>query len=49
MKEDPQELPIRFIFTTKHNPGTPHHLEEVLRNYLKGKGIELKEDLTIVL
>lgn len=45
--DDRQRLHIEVLFKTKHIPGTPVHLREILRSYLAPKGIELQDDLTI--
>lgn len=47
--EEKQTLTITFVFNTKHNPGTPEHLSEVLRNTLAPKGIQLLENNLITI
>ena len=48
MKE-PQKitLAITFIFKIEHNPGNENHLTQLVRSLLRGKGIVLKEDMTV--
>jgi hypothetical protein len=45
---EPQTLQVTVVFKVKHSPGTDYHLKEVLRNYLKAKGVEFnREDVVI--
>jgi len=35
-----QELTIKVVFKTEHIPNSEAHLQQVLYNYLKGKGVD---------
>lgn len=41
------ELTLTIKFKVKHEPGTPQHLHEILKAYLRGKGIDLLDDDSI--
>jgi hypothetical protein len=41
-------MTIEIEFTTKHEPGTPEHLEQILRNYFRAKGITYKDGKIII-
>ena len=43
-----QEINIKIIFKVRHEPGTEAHLQSILENYLRGKGIELKDGIIYV-
>lgn len=46
-EDDRQRIHIEVIFNTRQNPGSLLHLREVLKAHLAGKGITLRDDLTI--
>lgn len=48
MNEEPQELEIKVIFKVKHSPGTPEHLEQIVENYLRPKGISMVDRVIYV-
>jgi hypothetical protein len=41
-------MTIEIEFTTKPEPGTPEHLEQILRNYFRAKGITYKDGKIII-
>jgi hypothetical protein len=42
-----QFTPITVEFKVEHKPGTHEQMFIILRDYLKAKGIELREDMSI--
>lgn len=48
MNEEPQELEIKIIFLKRHSPGNEQHLEQIVENYLRPKGITLVDRVIYV-
>ena len=43
-----QTLTITVEFKVKHNPGSDSHLEAILENYFRAKGITYKDGVIVV-
>lgn len=43
-----QTKQITVQFTVEHNPGTDEHLDAIIENYLKGKGVDYKEGIMTI-
>lgn len=44
-----QTTTITVVFTVEHTPGSEEHLQQILRNYLRGKGVTIGEDGKLVI
>lgn len=44
----PQTLTIKVHFTTEHKPATDEHLDQILENYFRGKGVNYKEGVITI-
>jgi len=36
-------MKIEVHFTTEHNPGSEEHLNQILENYFRAKGVDYKD------
>ena len=45
--EQPQQLPVTFVFKVRHSPDRASHLHFVLKKYLQEKGIVLNDNNTV--
>lgn len=44
----PQELAIKIVFKVKHSPGNEQHLEQIVENYLRPKGVTMVDKIIYV-
>jgi hypothetical protein len=40
-----QSLTITIKFKVEHTPGDQHHLEQIVENYLRPKGVVIKNNI----
>jgi hypothetical protein len=46
---EPQSIWVKVEFRIEHNPGNELHLKQLIKSALTPKGIEVRDDGTIVL
>lgn len=48
MDDKPQELEIKIVFKVRHSPGNEQHLEQIVENYLRPKGVTMVDKIIYV-